>query len=298
MSSTPSTTVTPTVRRRSAVAARPDPVVLLAEALHAVTAAARALDLQQPMPELRPPRVIAPGEALLDLIEGRASAGQAELGVPVADGRIIVIRGAEDILRRLHALAPPLNRAVDALRGGEWIVFMPGVPRTSGVDSGDRDSRRLLQHLQRCGIRGWCAGVSSAVKTGEDFPKAHRDASDAVCLVEADGGNEVSVDDEWARLTVARLRAVAREALPLRSPLDLLAEYDRTHNTTLSVSLSAWLEANADMRAAASALRVHANTLRYRVRRAAEVAGLDLDDPLQRLVLLLAGTPGRALGNA
>jgi DNA-binding PucR family transcriptional regulator len=45
----------------------------------------------------------------------------------------------------------------------------------------------------------------------------------------------------------------------------------------------AYLDAFGDVRSAAKLLHVHPNTLRYRVRRAAEVTGIDLDDPLQRL---------------
>jgi DNA-binding PucR family transcriptional regulator len=43
------------------------------------------------------------------------------------------------------------------------------------------------------------------------------------------------------------------------------------------------VDALGDVRAAAARLHVHPNTLRYRVRRAAELTGLDLDDPLVRL---------------
>lgn len=37
-------------------------------------------------------------------------------------------------------------------------------------------------------------------------------------------------------------------------------------------------------------LHLHPNTLRYRLRRAAEITGIDLKDPLQRLVAHLALT--------
>ena len=38
------------------------------------------------------------------------------------------------------------------------------------------------------------------------------------------------------------------------------------------------------MRAAADRVSVHPNTFRYRIRRLLDVAGLDLDDPVDRLV--------------
>ena len=44
------------------------------------------------------------------------------------------------------------------------------------------------------------------------------------------------------------------------------------------------LDALGDVRTAAARLTVHPNTLRYRLRRASEVAGIDLDDPSARIV--------------
>ncbi|MBN6040178.1 CdaR family transcriptional regulator [Amycolatopsis sp. 195334CR] len=71
-----------------------------------------------------------------------------------------------------------------------------------------------------------------------------------------------------------------------------LVEHDATHGTELVGSLLAYLDALGDVRAAAARLHVHPNTLRHRVRRAATVGGLDLEDPAHRLVchlnLLLA----------
>jgi DNA-binding PucR family transcriptional regulator len=66
----------------------------------------------------------------------------------------------------------------------------------------------------------------------------------------------------------------------------LVAE-DERRGTELAASLLAWLDAFGDVRAAGEAMRIHPNTVRYRVRRAAEVAGLDLTDPDQRLVAAL-----------
>ena len=55
------------------------------------------------------------------------------------------------------------------------------------------------------------------------------------------------------------------------------------HDNHLAPSLLAYLDAFGDVRTAAGRLHVHPNTLRYRVRRAAELTGIDLDDPLVRL---------------
>lgn len=72
----------------------------------------------------------------------------------------------------------------------------------------------------------------------------------------------------------------------LRDPrlADLVA-YDRDHDAALVDTLTQYLQEFGDVRAAATALHIHPNTLRYRVRRAEQVLGMDLADPDARLLL-------------
>jgi DNA-binding PucR family transcriptional regulator len=86
----------------------------------------------------------------------------------------------------------------------------------------------------------------------------------------------------------------------LRDPaVARLVAYDTEHRTDLVGSVVAWLDALGDVRSAAAALGVHPNTLRYRVRRAAAVGGLHLDEPRARLMhhlqLLAAQRGARAI---
>ncbi len=67
---------------------------------------------------------------------------------------------------------------------------------------------------------------------------------------------------------------------------DLLA-YDRDHSAHLTDSVAAFLARHGDVRAAAAELTVHPNTLRYRLRRAERVLGIDLANPSDRLLLEL-----------
>lgn len=67
-----------------------------------------------------------------------------------------------------------------------------------------------------------------------------------------------------------------------------LRDYDRTHGSDLVASVRAYLDAFGDVRTAAATMHVHPNTLRYRVRRAQELTGLDLGDQASRLVVSLA----------
>ncbi|MFZ3595583.1 helix-turn-helix domain-containing protein [Streptomyces sp. BH104] len=66
-----------------------------------------------------------------------------------------------------------------------------------------------------------------------------------------------------------------------------LVTRDRDQGTDLARSLLLYLDAFGDVTAVAKRLNVHPNTLRYRVRRAVALTGLDLDDPEHRLAATL-----------
>ena len=74
----------------------------------------------------------------------------------------------------------------------------------------------------------------------------------------------------------------------LRGLLGPLADYDRRQHGELVASLRAFLEHNGNWEAAARALDVHRHTLRYRIRRVADLTGRDLDRAGDRVEFWLA----------
>ncbi|OLT46459.1 DNA-binding protein [Saccharomonospora sp. CUA-673] len=99
-------------------------------------------------------------------------------------------------------------------------------------------------------------------------------------------GRTVTFDEVWTPLTLHRTATVARTAdVPGLGPLRVLVEHDHAHGTEYVDTLYHWLRRPGDPRGAAADLRVHPNTLRYRMRKLLEVAGVDLDDPDVRLAL-------------
>ena len=103
---------------------------------------------------------------------------------------------------------------------------------------------------------------------------------------DGDGRTRVALlDDVRGRVQATRLcELVAEDPDLAEGPVARLREWDAAHGTALAQSVAAYLDAFGNVGAAARRLHVHANTVRYRVRRAVEVSGLDLDDPDQRLV--------------
>jgi DNA-binding PucR family transcriptional regulator len=67
--------------------------------------------------------------------------------------------------------------------------------------------------------------------------------------------------------------------------LQALFDYDQAREAALVDTLDQYLRRFGDVRAAAEDLHIHPNTLRYRVRRAEEILGMNLDDPDSRLLL-------------
>jgi DNA-binding PucR family transcriptional regulator len=69
--------------------------------------------------------------------------------------------------------------------------------------------------------------------------------------------------------------------------LDLIQGYDKKHHTNLYETLETFLNHDDHVQEAAKALHVHTNTLNYRLKRIAEMTGLRLRDPNQKMMLYL-----------
>ncbi|MFJ1754370.1 PucR family transcriptional regulator [Kitasatospora sp. NPDC088134] len=97
-----------------------------------------------------------------------------------------------------------------------------------------------------------------------------------------------ALQDVQAEVLVSEVLALLQDRPALRDPrLTALTAYDARHHTRLAESLLAYLDALGEVRTAADALHIHPNTLRYRVRRAEQLTGLDLAQPQQRLFAML-----------
>lgn len=100
----------------------------------------------------------------------------------------------------------------------------------------------------------------------------------------------------------AALAEAARLLQPLNSidgPLRVLEQHDAKHGTDLVLTLRGTLAAGGNIAAAARALQLHSNSLRYRLSRIQDVAGIDLTDPdcvaRTQLALYVARTRGDRL---
>ncbi|WP_345516229.1 PucR family transcriptional regulator [Streptomyces yanii] len=73
----------------------------------------------------------------------------------------------------------------------------------------------------------------------------------------------------------------------LDGPIARLHHHDREHGTTMAETVAQWLDHLGNTLNASAAMDVHPNTFRYRLRRAAEIAQLNLNDPDERFAAML-----------
>ena len=166
------------------------------------------------------------------------------------------------------------------------LVLVRDSPRRPGEDRALTRARWVARRVHELD-RHAAVVISAKARDAQQLPSVARDAADAA---EASApGALINVEEVWHEVVLRRAgQVLAGQDAP---PLQRLLDYDRDHGCDLLSSLSCWLERGGDISRASEALGVHENTLRYRIRRAAEVAGLDLADPRQRLAIALLLTP-------
>jgi sugar diacid utilization regulator len=131
--------------------------------------------------------------------------------------------------------------------------------------------------------------TSSVRPAAEPLEGALQEAETAARLRRTIGGGAVVHFDG---LGIYRLFAGNDDASELdayvRHWLGPIIDYDAAHRSDLVGTLSEYLESGGSLERASNALFVHRSTLKYRLRRIAEVLGRDLADPDLRFNLQLA----------
>lgn len=165
-------------------------------------------------------------------------------------------RDALGLARELATLAPSLPGGVPVLAGAG-----PVVPTALRVRASCEEAALIVRVLRGRAARDAAAG-----------PARYADAAGV-----------------GASLDVVRVLDAVRPVWEAGSgPVHDLVRADLAAGGELVRSLAAYLDASGDVARAAGRLVVHPNTLRYRLRRARERFGVDLDDPDTRLLITLA----------
>lgn len=160
----------------------------------------------------------------------------------------------------------------------------------------------VLPGEQAATARRWVAGVESAlpervtvlagisgVAEVADLPAACQEAAECMALHEmSPSATPPAYDESWDDILLQRLRTASRSGRsPHRGPVSDLRRHDQAHATDYVATLRAWLEAQGDPVEAGERLGVHENTVRYRLRKMAEITNLPLDDAKKRLAMMI-----------
>lgn len=143
-------------------------------------------------------------------------------------------------------------------------------------------------------------GVAAVSTDPFQLPDARAEVDDILRASAHHGLSVATLQEVRTHILLDKVHDLVRRERRLADPaVRALVDHDRARRTELGRSVLAWLEAGGDVRAAASSLRIHPNTLRYRVRRAGEIFGLRLgtgDDRLATWIQLSVASAPTAPG--
>lgn len=230
-------------------------------------------------------------ELLVTLISGDPDAQEARsrLGLAGRPARVLAvmlpqddrpgseqdgIRGADAFNLHLSSVHPS---AAAALVGSTLYGVVPTLPGQSGTDHIRRVASDFAHRFGKPGVR---VGIGRTAGVSESLVPSRRDADRALRALQMTESPEsvATGDDVFLSSMLLQMKDFADiEGITVPSgPVATLVAYDTEHETELLHTLETYLEFLGDVAAAAERLHVHPNTLRYRVRRIGELAGLDL----------------------
>ncbi|MGM7646098.1 PucR family transcriptional regulator [Nocardia sp. JW2] len=198
-------------------------------------------------------------------------------------------------LIRLHASAFRGDSVTEAI-GERVYVLLPSYHSEHGVGSWVRELVAQLEQARGLVVRAAVAAPVAGL-TAVAGARAEVDRVLDSPAATAEGSRVTTLAEARTAVLLTEIVDLIRDHPHLHDPrLAALDAYDRDHGADLRDSIRTYLRAHGEVSTAAAALRVHPNTLRYRLRRVESILGIDLTDPDDRLLLeiQLAACPPRA----
>lgn len=200
---------------------------------------------------------------------------------PSVEGKMQYLLGLEKLIREAMAACSSEEYLVAHMGDVTVMLYIPQSPSSSGAKRESLDvARRLLSRLESG--RGEHAlvikiGISRVCHDFMNLPAAFRDALEAVHLnMEVDPSSAViHYDDLGIGRLLMRLGDTEELERYCEDYLGELIRYDRAHRTELLKTLSVVIATDGNLKEAAKKLFVHYNTLRYRMQKIRDVAGIE-----------------------
>jgi sugar diacid utilization regulator len=193
---------------------------------------------------------------------------------------------AEELLTRL---AGSIQGAA-AIRGPELVMLLPepdgtaSPARKTGANTGPPEAHIQLL-LRLAGAGKLTCGLSELAQWPEMAPQALQQAQHAIDLgIRLGRAGQTICYEELGiyrlLLQVGDMHQLWQFAQDVLGPL---IDYDARHKVDLVGTLSVYLNQHESLKQTARVLRVHVNTVTYRIQRIERLASLDLTNPDHRL---------------
>ncbi len=225
---------------------------------------------------------------LLDVLYGGLSGEDAveradEVGWDRAPPQWVAVLGRDDgrdVDRAVEEeITGDLGAGFAALTHGDLVLVVPA-PTSADVDT--------LEGLvtQRTTKAGLHLGLTLPQSGVDGVRRAFLEATEALTIARATGEAVV----HFGAAVLDRLLRRDPELLSelVTSTLNTVLAYDRSRNTELVHTLETYFACGESPTRTAEVLHTHPQTVRYRLTRVNEIVGLSLDDPDDRLQILLA----------
>ncbi|MBF6171990.1 PucR family transcriptional regulator [Nocardia blacklockiae] len=244
-------------------------------------------------------------ELVIQLLEESpdAEAVAGKLGIPAENLRVVALQAHTELERHAGILLA-FERATTGFgwsRVGRSTLFGNTVYTLLPTGDDPAPAYRWVHELV-AGLPAHIeifAGIGGPANLREVAASRHE--ADECLALHMSSADPVPVcyDTAWDRVLIQRLKSVASKGrLPARDPVAQLADYDARHDTHYLPTLKSWLESHGELSAAARMLDVHPNTVRNRINQMRRIVPLHLNDPSQRVAMLIAlsvrspGVPG------
>ncbi|MEY9876175.1 sugar diacid utilization regulator [Streptacidiphilus sp. MAP12-33] len=198
---------------------------------------------------------------------------------------------ADDLLVRLAAASarhwPAVHAEASVATVGRTVyVLLPldeGVAAFATARRLGEQAAAVLDRSVETPLRAACSRIATGP---EELPDLRAEVDDVLRVTTADPQAPAfaTLRDTHARVLLAHVGDELARRPRLRHPgIEAMLEHDRARGTAFAASVTAWLDAIGNIGDAAARLTIHPNTLKYRLRRAGELFGVDLDHPDDRL---------------
>jgi hypothetical protein len=243
-------------------------------------------------------------ESLRTALEGRSENERTRLRLHLPDRPTLTLLGfastpstANPSTANSDDTAPPVTRTGRAI-ARYWAAIRPDASVTTASQTvyvllphGTlATARRLAEQTLTATARTIGVALRAAVSRHSvdpgELPALRSEVDDVLRVGIADSRSPAvaELSEVHAQVLLARVADDLVRHPRLRHPgVEAMTDHDRSRRTAYAASITAWMDALGNVTEAAQRLGVHPNTLKYRLRRARELFGLDLDDPDERL---------------